>query len=114
RVEDLLRNAFECHGDLETEDRVGPVFHRLQLSGERGIEEGARMAYADALADAERPAGPPGVDQPAGDVVLQQARLQHFPIGVRMAHHERTAKTRAEGDFRFRAQTDLGAADLAG
>src|ERR1035441_2325554 len=65
RVEDLLRNAFECHRDLETEDRVGPVFHRFQLSRERGIEEGARVAYADAFADAEWGARPAGVDQPA-------------------------------------------------
>src|ERR1039457_395363 len=31
-----------------------------------------------------------------------------------MAHHERTAEARAEGDFRFRTQADLGAGDLAG
>src|ERR1035441_160344 len=114
RVEDLLRNAFEFHGDLETEDRVGPVFHRLQLCRERGIQQGARVAYADALADAERPARPPGVDQPAGDVVLQKARLEHLPVGVGLAHHERTAEARAEGDLRFRAQADLGAPHLAG
>src|ERR1035438_6247074 len=38
RVEDLLRNAFELDRDLETEDWVGPVFHRFQLRRERGIE----------------------------------------------------------------------------
>src|SRR5664280_1055308 len=114
RVENLRRNAFELDRDIETEDRVGAVRHGIQLPGEGGIEERARVAHADALADAKRPARPSGIDQPAGDAVLQQARLQHFPVGIGMAHHERAAEAGAEGDFRFRAQADLGAGDLAG
>src|ERR1035441_10560334 len=114
RVENLRRNALEFDRDIETEDGVGAVRHGFQLSGEGGIEEGARVANGDPLADAERAARPSGIDQPTGDAVLQQARFQHFAVGIGMAHHERAAEAGAEGDFRFRAQADLGAGDLAG
>src|ERR1039457_5849568 len=113
RVENPRRNAFEFDRKIETEDGVGAVGHGFQLAGEGGIEQGARVANGDSLADTERAAGPSGIDQPAGDIVLQQARLEHFPVGIRMAHHEGTAEAGAETNFRFRAQADLGAADLA-
>src|ERR1017187_5099428 len=114
RVENPRRNAFEFDRDIETEDGIGAVGHGFQLAGEGGIEQGARVANGDSLADTERAAGPSGIDQPAGDIVLQQASLEHFPVGIGMEKNEGNDEAGAEGDFRFRAQADLGAADLAG
>src|ERR1035437_10164479 len=114
RIEDLRRNAFAFGGHIESEDRVRAKFDRVELPREGRVQKRAGVPDADPLADAERPAGPSGVDQPTGGAVLQQPRFQHFGVGIGAMYHEGAAETGAERDFRLRAQADLGAGDLAG
>ena len=71
------------------------------------------MPDADALADAEGPAGPAGVDEPAGRPVLEHLLPEEIGVDVRVVDHERPAEAGAERHLRLDPEADLGARDLA-
>src|SRR5262245_5821402 len=65
RIEDLGRDAGAALRDLQVEDGVRLELDLVELAGERGVQQRARVRDRHALADAERAAAPAGVEQDA-------------------------------------------------
>jgi hypothetical protein len=76
----------------EAEDRVLAVADRTQSPPKRRAQELPGVADADPLADAERPARPPRVYEPAPGAVLQHLPLEEVGVDVGVMDHERSPK----------------------
>ncbi len=114
RVHDAFGDIRAALGHLEAKDGIGEVFHLVELAIQGGVEHGARVADADALADAVGSAHPAGIEQPAVDIVAGDLAFEQVGVIGGVMHHEGTAETGAEGDLRLVAHTQLGAAHLGG
>lgn len=69
-IEELARNAFDIGGNLEPEDIERLVFGIEEFTRVDGVYNATSILQRAALTGAELATGPPGVDQPAGHVVL--------------------------------------------
>ena len=101
-------------GHLEAEELVLPELALVQLTVQGRVQEGPGVVDADALPDAEGPAGPPRVDEPTAGAVGLHLLLQHVGVHEGVVDHEGRAEAGAEGDLRLRAQADLRSGDLGG
>ena len=111
-VQNLAGDARATDWNVQAEGGFLNEFDLIQSAFERGIDEGAGDFEAHALACAKGAAGPAGIDQPAGGVVLPEALAEHLGIDVRGERQEGRTEAGGElGDWLL-AHAGLGACEL--
>src|SRR5262245_52503373 len=106
RIEQPRLDAGHRQRHLEPEEVVDPVPDARELPRERSLQKGARRRDGHPLADAERTAGPAGVDEPDSRAVAVELLAEHVRVDARGLREERRAEAGRE------RRLGLGDADL--
>src|ERR1035438_1146089 len=88
RIQYLRRNIRATHRNAQPEGRLGLKLHLAQSAVERRIHQRPRNLQTHALANAELPAGPTSIDQPARSLLLREPLSEHLRINARGERQE--------------------------
>ena len=80
RIEHIFGNIRAGLGEFEAEHGIGMIFHLRQRIIQNRIQQVPRVSDAGPLAYSIRPPNPPGIDQPAPDLVTFNLTAQQFAI----------------------------------